>query len=145
MAPIIDMRGGDANTTSAWRRVSLPFTADWQWAEIRLTAVADPVVLGEEFAATLHDTWVRTAMPAEQQVPWTFVSPAGESFVVRLSITAIINGIRFQPNEVGRWHYFWTQNFLKQPYKSAEGTFDVVGGDQANVIQHLQDSAGRDP
>ena len=138
-APIIEMRGGDANTTSAWRRVSVPFAADWQWAEIRLTAVADPVVLGEAFAATLHDTWVRTATPEEQQVPWTFVSPTGESFVVPAEYHGHYQwGIRFQPNEVGRWHYFWTQNFLKQPYKSAEGTFDVVGGDQANVIQHLK-------
>ncbi len=138
-APTIDMRGGDANTTSAWRRVSLPFTADWQWAEIRLTAVADPVVLGEEFTATLRDTWVRTATPEEQQVPWTFVSPTGESFVVPAEYHGHYQWrIRFQPHEVGRWHYFWTQNFLKQPYKSAEGTFDVVGGDQANVIQHLK-------
>jgi hypothetical protein len=133
------MRGGDANLVSAWRRISMPFAADWQWIEIRLTAVTDPVVLGAEFAATLHDTWVRTATPEKQLVPWTFVSPAGQVFVVPAEYHGNYQwGIRFQPHAVGRWHYFWTQNFLKQPYKSAEGMFDVVSGDQANVTQHLQ-------
>jgi hypothetical protein len=138
-APRIEMRGGDATLVSAWQHISRPVAADWQWVEIRLTAVSDPVVLGAEFAATLRDTWVRTAAPEEQQVPWTFVSPTGQAFVLPAEYHGHYQwGIRFQPHEVGRWHYFWTQNFLKQPYKSAKGVFDVVGGDQANVMQHLK-------
>jgi hypothetical protein len=138
-APTIEIRGGDASLVSGWRRLSMPVAADWQWAEIRLSAVTDPVVLGEAFTATLRDTWVRTAAPEKQQVPWTFVSPIGESFLVPAEYHGNYQwGIRFEPHAVGRWHYFWTQNFLKQPYKSAEGTFDVVAGDQANVMQHLK-------
>jgi hypothetical protein len=137
--PIIEMRGGDTQHVSLWRRVSMPFTADWDWVEVRLTAAIDPVVLGEDFTAELHDTWIRTDTPEEQEVPWTFVAPSGQSFTV----PAMYQGhykwqVHFQPNEMGRWHYFWTQSFLKKSYRSADGLFDVVGGNQANIIQHLK-------
>jgi hypothetical protein len=133
------MRGGNTQHVSLWRRVSSPFTADWDWAEIRLTAAADPVVLGENFTAELHDTWIRTNPPEAQEVPWTFVSPSGHPFTVPARYQGHYQWqVNFQPHEIGRWHYSWTQNFLKKPYRSAEGFFDVVGGSQANIIQHLE-------
>ena len=38
---------------------------------------------------------------------------------------------------MGRWHYWWTQNFNDDPYKSTVGIFDVLGGDIEKIRQQL--------
>jgi len=137
-APTIEVRGGTAHDTSAWTRVSAPFQSAWDWLEVRLLAATDPVVLGQPFTSTIEDTWIRTAAPEEQVVPWVFISPSGELDTVIASYRGRDRwSVAFTPEELGRWHYSWTHHFYETPYHGADGVFDVVPGDEANVLTQL--------
>jgi hypothetical protein len=138
-SPTIEIRGGTGKTVSPWRRVSLPFTANWEWIELRLSAVTDPVSVAEEFVAQLRDTWVVTRPPEEQKVLWTFISPTAQDYKVEADYQGGYTWrVHFQPKELGRWHYYWTQHFTKQPYTSVLGTFDVVATDLETIKHQLQ-------
>lgn len=137
--PTIEICGGKGENVSPWRQVSHPFVADWEWIQIRLSAVADPVVMGQAFVAQLRDTWVVTRPPETQDVLWTFISPTSKAYRVSAVYQSdYLWQVHFQPEELGRWHYYWTQNFTKGgPHKSALGTFDVIAGDRKNIKRQL--------
>ena len=138
-APILEIRGGSRGADSEWRRVSQPLAVEWDWLEVRVHAARHPVVLGMPFETSFKDTWVRTAPPEEQVVPFSFVSPRGEEHRVEAQYTGDYTwGVTFEPTELGRWRYRWKQDFLKKPYRSAEGVFDVVPGDRENVALQLR-------
>jgi hypothetical protein len=143
-APVVEVRGGRGAGADPWRRAGPPFAADWDWLELRLTAAREPVVIGRAFQTSLHDTWVLTAPPEQQEVRFTFVSPRGEKH----KATARYAGdwtwrIAFTPDELGRWHYHWKQRFLKKAYHSPEGRFDVVAGSREEVAAALRDLLAR--
>ena len=115
-----------------------PVAVDGKTLEVRLRAAKDPLILGGAFESELRDTWVQTGPSEEQIVPWHFESPSGHQQVVN----AVYQGnhrwtVRFVPRELGRWHYWWTQNFTDDPYKSTVGIFDVLGGDIEKIRQQL--------
>ncbi|HEX6964900.1 MAG TPA: hypothetical protein VF166_03800 [Gemmatimonadaceae bacterium] len=143
-APTIEVRGGTARDTSAWMRVTAPFQSRWDWMQVRLLAAVDPVVLGQTFTSTIHDTWIRTGPPEQQVVPWVFVSPSG----IADTVFARYQGhdswsVAFTPNELGRWRYSWTEHFTEDPYHGADGVFDVVSGTEANVLAQLDHFAAK--
>jgi len=134
----IECRKGTPEAVSDWRPVASVTPIDSDWIEVKLLAANHPVILGTRFRSALHDTWVRTGSPKRQRVAWTFESPSG----IRHSVNAVYRGryrweVTFEPGELGRWRYFWTQNFTKTPFKSAEGVFDVVGGDRRSMRAQL--------
>ncbi len=105
-APVLEVRGGKTDEDIPWHRVVGPLRADWNWLDVRLTAVIDPIVLGEAFTAELRDTWVRTQPPEQQDVLWTFTSPLGQSYSVRAAYQGDYQWrVRFHPPELGRWRY----------------------------------------
>ncbi|WP_138429465.1 hypothetical protein [Fodinibius saliphilus] len=138
--PTISIRGGNETIKSEWHPIYFPKKIeDWSWVEIRIDAHFNPVKIGQLFTAGFRETWVRTAPPEEQEVLWTFLSPSDKKY----SILAEYCGdycwqVNFEPDELGRWRYYWTQNFTEAPYKSPVGMFDVISGSQENAIKALQ-------
>jgi hypothetical protein len=148
--PTIQFRTGTGTETGLWRAFSGIEECDGAWAEVRLLAAQDPVFLGEPFHAEMRDTWVRTAAPEQQKVPWVFTSPTG----VKHHLAANYVGesrwvIAFVPEEIGLWRYQWSQNFTEHPYESELGFFDVMGGDLQSLQEPLekiaQEAKGQDP
>ena len=139
LPPTIEYRTGRSDSASTWKKVLFPFTiADADWVQFRVRAVHDPVLLGHPFKASLRDTWILSVPPEQQHVPWYFTSPGGK----RHEILATYNGdfmwsITFIPDEIGRWKYYWENNFSHE-YKSETGTFDVIVGDQKNAWRQLE-------
>ena len=94
---------------------------------LRLRAVRDPVRLGEPFSTSFRETWIRTAAPEDQIVPWVFVSPTGRERVLRARFDGDYTwSIEFTPDEVGRWAYSWHHDMDRHRYQSAIEYFDVV-------------------
>ena len=139
-APTIEVRGGNSQEVSDWQTLTTPVSIDWDWVELRILAVRNPVVLGNSFTSEVHDTWVRTKPPEQQRVTWTFISPSG----LRQNLDATYLGdyrwkMAFEPTELGRWSYVWTQQFVpNKHYRSPEGVFDVIVKDQDNLGQQLE-------
>src|SRR5262249_45211945 len=77
LPPLVEVRGGKEKEVSPWEKIIMPVRREWNWLEVRVTAGRTPVNLGESFAAETLDTWVRTAPPEKQIVPWVFISPSG--------------------------------------------------------------------
>jgi hypothetical protein len=148
--PTVQFRTGTDAETGTWRTLSGIEECDGSWAEVRLLAAQDPVFLGEPFHAEMQDTWVRTAAPEQQKVPWVFTSPTG----VKHQLAANYVGdsrwvIAFVPDEIGLWRYRWSQNFTDHPYQSELGLFDVMGGDLQSLQEPLEkiarEAKGHDP
>lgn len=141
--PVIEVRGGAGDAASPWQRAGAPIHSEWEWLEVRLTAAVEPVILGEAFTAELRDTWVRTGPPAEQRVVWTFISPTG----IRHDVLAQYVGdntwkVEFVPDELGRWHYEWSQQFTEEGYRSAVLPFDVLLGSREGAVIQVERFAG---
>jgi hypothetical protein len=109
--------------------------------EIKAIAAFNPIVLGDSFAQNIRDTWIRSAPPAEQRVPWVFVSPTGMIDTVFATYREPHRWeIRYLPNELGRWRYHWTNDFVPDVrYRSPEGVFDVLIGERENAAARLAD------
>jgi len=143
-APSLEIRGGSGERASEWRDARHPLETDWSWAQLRLTAARSPVELGSPFVSEIRDTWVRTAPPEEQVVEWRFTSPKGEETRVLADYAGDYRWtIEWTPTELGRWRYAWTERFVKRPYQSAEGVFDVVALDRENIRRQLAALAER--
>jgi len=144
--PILEVRGGEDD---AWRAAAHPVEVSGGPVRIRLVAARDPVPLGQTFRTEFRNTWVRTAPPEEQRVPWTFVSPRGRQHVVEARYAGDYRWeVEFQPTELGRWLYFYETSFIDEPgfanpYRSAEGFFDVVAGDRETVRSGLRSLLAR--
>lgn len=139
-APRIEMRGGRGEDASAWVDLSTPRSGEWDWVEVRLDTHVNPVPLGESFEAAVRDTWTPTAPPEEQEVRWVFVSPSGERHERSAEYVGEYEWrIVFAPDEVGRWQYQWSQNFIEEPYESVIGVFDVKGEDRQAVLAALRE------
>jgi hypothetical protein len=144
--PILEVRGGE---DGAWRAAAHPVEVSGGPVRIRLVAARDPVPLGQTFRTEFRNTWVRTAPPEEQRVPWTFVSPRGRQHVVEARYAGDYRWeVEFQPTELGRWLYFYETSFIDEPgfanpYRSAEGFFDVVAGDRETVRSGLRSLLAR--
>jgi len=137
-APTIQVREGTGDEAGPWRRASLPFEPEGEWFQPRLLAMPDPIELGDHFEAELADTWILTGPPERQSVPWHFESPSGEVHTVAAEYVGRCRWhVRFTPDEVGTWRYYWTQDFLPEPYRSATGEFCVWGGSLDAVMGHL--------
>ena len=117
---------------------------EWEWAELRLLAATQPVQLGDDFETSLRDTWVRTGPPEQQVVTFELVAPRGERFLVPAEFRGDYTwALSFQPDELGRWRYRFRQDFLKKPYESSEGFFDVVLLERERALEQLAALADR--
>lgn len=127
----------DLAASSDWMSVALPRRCEWSRVEWRMDAVRNPVELGQSFTASFRDTWTPSGPPETQEVPWTFLSPSGRQHHVRAEFVGDWTwAVRFEPEELGRWEYSWSQTF-DGPWKSAVGSFDVVPGDRESLIRAL--------
>jgi hypothetical protein len=148
--PTIKFRTGTDTETGLWRPFSGIEECDGAWAEVRLLAAQDPVFLGQPFHAEMLDTWVRTAAPEKQEVPWVFMSPTGVEHRLMANYVGESRWvIAFVPDEIGLWRYQWSQNFTEDPYQSELGFFDVMGADLQSLQEPLekiaQEANGKDP
>ena len=145
--PTLQVRGGRGDGASEWISAEHPLDLSgrgWRWAEVRILAVRDPLELGAVFQTSLHDTWVRTAPPVEQQVGFEFRAPRGELIEVLGEYRGDYTwDVTFTPDEVGRWHYRFRESFLKRPYESEDGVFDVVVLERENARRQLRALAER--
>ena len=137
--PTIRIRGGSGPDMSPWQPLFLPIQATWDWVEVQVLAVTDPISQGNTFVANLRDTWITSAPPDEQQVLWTFISPYGDVHEVMATYVKDYTWqVHFQPKEIGRWRYSWSQQFTSTPYQSDVVQFDVIAGDQANIARQIK-------
>jgi hypothetical protein len=128
----------------AWDSLAHPRPLDGVPATLRITAGTDPVALGEPFRDQLRDTWIRTAAPTDQEVPWIFVSPSGLEHRVLASYEEPYRWrIDFLPDEVGPWSYHWSQRFTETEIESPVGRFDVIARELDPVLQSLAQLAAR--
>ncbi len=136
--PTLEVVGGVNRMAGTLATARQHIIRQWNWIQVTLVAGHDPVVLGQPFVAELKDTWVRTGPSEEQLVPWTFVSPSGQSTTVQAQY---VGGNRwtmeFFPDELGPWQYTWSENFVDEPFESALGHFDVMAGDIEDVRREL--------
>jgi hypothetical protein len=137
--PTIEIRAGRGGEVSPWQRTLPSRSGPWSSVQVRLLAARNPIPLGERFESELYDSWIRTAPPEEQHVVWTFLSPTGSTY----SMDARYEGdyrwrLEFEPQELGRWRYFWTQQFTRKRYRSADGVFDVVVVGRENARRQLR-------
>ena len=144
--PILEVREGEQG---AWRDAAHPVMVKGAPVRVRLVAAQDPVPLGQPFRSAFRNTWVTTAPPEQQRVPWTFVSPRGEHHVVEARYAGDYRWeVEFQPTELGRWRYFYETSFMDEPgfeypHRGAEGFFDVVAGDRETVQRGLRSLLAR--
>lgn len=137
--PNVEVRIGEGGSVSPWTPAPLPFDRSLQWFETRVTAVENPLILGEPFTTQVRDTWVRTAPEEKQNVPFRFISPDGTEHVVRATYEGEHRwSVTFVPDEPGPWRYYWSHNFYDQPFRSPDGRFDVVLGDRENGLRQLR-------
>ncbi|MCP3984412.1 MAG: DUF5060 domain-containing protein [bacterium] len=145
--PTLQVRGGRGDGVSEWISAEHPVELlgrGWDWAEVRLLAARDPIELGSPFETSLHDTWVRTAAPDQQQVVFEFEAPRGERFEVLAPYRGNYTWqVAFIPDEIGRWRYRFRESFLKRAFESEEGVFDVVVLDRENARRQLLELASR--
>jgi hypothetical protein len=138
--PILEVREGE---DGPWRAAERPVEVSGGPIRVRLVAAQDPVPLGQAFKSGFRNTWVTTAPPEQQRVPWTFVSPRGEHHPVEARYVGDYRWeVEFQPTELGRWRYFYETSFMDEPgfevpHRGAEGFFDVVAGDRETVHRGL--------
>ena len=139
LEPTLELRTGKGDRIWNWTRMAPAMEPPGDWAELRLLAVRDPLVLGEPFVSRLADTWVITAAPEEQEVVWRFRSPTG----VEHQVIAEHEGnfrwfVRFTPDELGPWRYRWSSSFTPRGFTSPWGAFDVVLSGRANGRAQLK-------
>ncbi|HEX5043421.1 MAG TPA: DUF5060 domain-containing protein [Candidatus Polarisedimenticolaceae bacterium] len=110
-----------------WSGAGVGVSGPWSRLEVRVVAACDPVPLGSAFETTFRNTWVRTAPPERQHVPFVFRGPDGTERVVPARYAGDYRWtVSFTPDEPGRWTYAWGETFTTEPYRSATGTFDVL-------------------
>jgi hypothetical protein len=135
--PRLAVRSADSAASSDWMTVALPQRCEWSRVASRVDAVRNPIELGQAFTASFRDTWIPSGAPERQEVPWSFHSPSGRRHRVQAEFVGDWTWtVRFQPEELGRWEYSWSQTF-DRPWTSAVGSFDVVPGDQESLIRAL--------
>ena len=137
--PTLEVRGGDDERSSPWKKVSLPWKEDWEWIEFRVFAGVHPVSLGEVFETRLRDTWVVGGPPERQEVEWTFVSPTEkEHRIMGEYLGHYVWEVHFRPDELGRWRYFWSHHLGRSPSRSPVGVFDVTLRNRADSKRQLK-------
>lgn len=136
--PWIELREGTGSDTTAWRRATVPTTVTGGWFEVRVTATHEPLSDGQPFVARLRDTWIRTAAPETQRVPWVFHAASG---VVDTVLATYVGDytweVTYTPAEPGPWSYQWFQTFTTTPVASEVGHFDVVLRSRADAHRAL--------
>ncbi len=145
--PILEVRGGKDDD---WRDATHPVQVSGGPVRVRLVAARDPLPLGQPFRGEFRDTWLTSAPPEEQIVPWTFISPRGEHHVLEAHYVGDYRWeVEFQPTELGRWRYFYETSFTgppgreHPPHRSGDGFFDVVAGDRETVHNGLRSLLAR--
>ena len=111
---------------------------------VRLDGARMPVALGQAIELEIGDAWMVTGPPEEQVVTWTFVSPAGIVHrVVADHDPPYRWRVRFVPDEVGPWSYFWTHRFYgPEERRGPTVWFDVLARDLQSAHEALERLAG---
>ena len=136
---VVEIRGGSHGQISNWEVLNQPKQLDnWDWVQARVSQLKNNVVLGSKFENSFRNTWVTTAVPEQQEVTWSFISPEGYLEKIKSSYQGDYTWkVEYLPNIIGRWQYYMTNNFIKEPYTSEVGVFDVIPGDKDNIIKQL--------
>ena len=138
-APYLEYRpvGGDL----AWR--ALPPVAemtDGSSIELRVTAAERPVALGENFTATIRDTWTPAGAPEDQPVYWTFWAPDGSQTDIEADYIGDYSWRTQLPvNMLGRWAFRWRHALSGEEVTSPVQHFDVVAWELPQVVRGLHD------
>ncbi|MEJ2237987.1 MAG: hypothetical protein P8X82_06790 [Gemmatimonadales bacterium] len=136
--PTVQILDATIGGAPEWRRLSRVLRCECDSIRTRVVAAEDPVRLGEPFVAELVNTWVRSAPPEEQRVPWIFWSPTGVVHELEAEYQGEYRWIaRFRPNELGIWRYQWSYHF-DQPTEGPIGRFDVVIGTRSALEDQLR-------
>ena len=137
--PWIEVRGGVGGVEEPWRPAFQPFKANWDWIEVRLRAAHNPVAFGSSIETEIRDTWIRTKAPEDQRVVFSFVAPSGTTYNVDANYLGEFRWhVKFTPNEIGRWRYFWEDNFTWNMRRGPDSVFDVIAQDMDIVLTALK-------
>jgi hypothetical protein len=128
--PTVQARGAHGELIDEWQDATLPAPTDWDWLELRLDTLHNPIPFGQCFESHFRVTLIRTGPPETQQVAWMFRSPSDRIHFVRGRYVGNYTWeARFVPDEVGRWSYYWTHTFRNRRFFSPPGLFDVFISD----------------
>ena len=109
-----------------------------------MIAATQPIELGQPFSSRFRDTWVKGGSLASRQVEFRLVSPQGQIYTVAAEYQGDFTWeSSFVPEELGRWRYSMTQDFLKHPFEGPSQAFDVVLLDRDNGLEQLEAMADR--
>lgn len=144
-APTLEWRpspppGGDtASSADLWQRLGAVTSGLADTIDIRVVAGIEPLPLGENFQAEFHDTWILTARPEEQKVPFVFLSPEGQRHEVLARYAGDFRwSVDFAPTSLGTWRFSWSEKFTDNPYTSEWGVFDVVAANREGMFVQLE-------
>lgn len=144
-APTIEWRpsppagGGTAASAAPWQRLGAVASGLADTIDVRVIAGIEPLPLGESFQAEFHDTWILTAKPEEQKVPFVFLSPEGQQHEVTARYAGDFRwSIDFTPTSLGIWRFSWSEKFTDNPYASEWGVFDVVAANREGMFVQLE-------
>lgn len=128
--PTIQLRGYDGGEATQWIDASHPInTSGWQKIDLRVIAAKSPIFEGDTFSTEYRDTWIYHFDLADKLFKWVFISPSGVKHVLNAEKGEDFYWkINFKPDEIGRWHYYWTHIFygLKHRQTSEIQYFDVI-------------------
>ena len=127
--------------TFAWENITENIKPEWDWIQFKIDAVNEnPVILGNLFEERIRDTWITSGPIESQRVACNFISPLGKIIKVPGSYNGEFEWhIRYRPNEIGRWRYFWEHKFTGDIKKSSIGIFDIIGGSRSNLLKQLNE------
>lgn len=127
------------NNGSPWRSLPRNIKLENDDGNFELISGFNPTALNKHFQATIHDTWITSNPPDQQQVFWHFRSPSGNIQTVKSEYKGDYDWkVNFLFDEPGLWHYWWTAEFTDKPYTSNSTKITVYVESIVDVITMLE-------
>lgn len=130
LTPTIQLRGYDKAGVTLWMDASNPMdVSEWQKIDLRVIAAESPVFEGSTFSTRYRDTWIYHFDLGDKPFKWIFISPSGARHAFQAEKAEDFYWkINFEPDETGRWHYYWTHLFYgtEERQTSEIQHFDVL-------------------
>lgn len=122
--------------------IGKPFEVKQGIVELQVTAAHEPVLLGSAFEAELSETWVIAAPPEQQTVAWVFISPTGKKHKVVSEYQGRFRWrVQFNPDEIGRWRFYWRHRLDERLNTGPLQFFDVLSDDLSRLQTGLESLA----
>lgn len=123
-----------------WMPLSDFLSLDADEIDLRVSAVTNPVALGEDFTARIRHTWVTTGDAQDQDIYWEFTSPDGRQYNKTSEYAGDFTWrILLKTDAIGRWHYRWHHALAGHPVESDLHYFDVVAWERSDIVGGLID------